>query len=64
MEKTAKAIGRDRKGIISEVFYFAGIVLSFINSWLGLSLYFVVTAIWLIPDRRIEKKLLDEEFPK
>ena len=60
----AKAIGKDRKGIISEVFYFAGIVLSFINSWLGLSLYFVVTAIWLIPDRRIEKKLVNEELPK
>ena len=60
----AKAIGKDRKGIISEVFYFAGIVLSFINSWIGLSFYFVVTAMWLIPDRRIEKKLVNEEQPR
>ena len=59
----AKAIGKDRKGIISEVFYFVGIVLSFINPWIGLSLYFVVTAMWLIPDRRIEKKLVNEEPP-
>jgi len=57
----AKAIGKDRKGIISEVFYFAGIVLAFINPWIGLSCYFVVTSIWLIPDRRIEKKLVNEE---
>jgi uncharacterized membrane protein len=60
----AKAIGKDRKGIISEVFYFSGIVLSFINPWIGLSFYFVVTAMWLIPDRRIEKKMINEELPK
>ena len=60
----AKAIGKDRKGIISEVFYLAGIVLAFINPWIGLSCYFVVTSIWLIPDRRIEKKLANEEQPR
>jgi uncharacterized membrane protein len=54
----AKAIGKDRKGILSEVFYLAGIGLSFFNSWIGLSFYFIVTAMWLIPDRRIEKKLV------
>ena len=58
----AKAIGKDRKGIISEVFYFVGIVLAFINPWIGLSSYFIVTAIWLIPDRRIEKKLVHEDI--
>lgn len=57
----AKAIGKDRKGIVSDVFYFAGIVLSFINPWIGLSFYFIVTAMWLIPDRRIEKKLVNED---
>lgn len=54
----AKAIGKDRKGILSVVFYLAGIVLSFYNSWIGLCCYFAVTAMWLIPDRRIEKKLV------
>ena len=60
----AKAIRKDRKGIVSEVFYSLGIGFSFLNPWIGLSLYSVVTAMWLIPDRRIEKKLPKEESPK
>ncbi|MBA3648065.1 MAG: DUF1211 domain-containing protein [Chitinophagales bacterium] len=56
----ATAIGKDRKGIVSVVIYGIGIPLSFINAWIGLGLYALVAAIWLIPDRRIEKKLLHE----
>jgi uncharacterized membrane protein len=52
----AKALGKDRKGIISVILYIAGIGLSFINPWIGLSTYFLVAAMWFIPDRRIEKK--------
>lgn len=53
----AKAIGKDRKGIISVVFYAIGIGLSFVNSWLGFAMYVLVAAIWFIPDRRIENNL-------
>jgi len=53
----AKALGKDRKGILSVVFYIIGIGLSFINSWLGFAMYVLVAAIWFIPDRRIEKNL-------
>ena len=53
----AKAIGKDKKGIISVVIYATAILLSFINSWIGISLYALVAAIWLIPDKRIEKRL-------
>ena len=53
----AKAIGKDRKGIISIALYIAGISSSFINSWFGFTFYVLVAAIWFIPDRRIEKKL-------
>ena len=53
----AKALGKDRKGIISVIFYILGIGFSFINSWLGFSMYVLVAGIWFIPDRRIEKKM-------
>jgi uncharacterized membrane protein len=52
----AKALGRDRKGILSVIFYIVGIGLSFINPWLGFSMYILVAAVWFVPDRRIEKK--------
>jgi uncharacterized membrane protein len=51
------AIGKDWKGKISLVLYAAGIGFSFINSWLGLSMYILVGTIWFIPDKRIENKL-------
>jgi uncharacterized membrane protein len=54
----ARAIGKDKKGIISVVLYIAGIIASsFINPWIGFSIYVIVAAIWFIPDRRIEKKI-------
>ena len=52
----AKALGKDRKGILSVIFYIVGIGLSFINPWLGFAMYITVAAMWFIPDRRIEKK--------
>ena len=54
----AAAIGKDKKGIISLVIYLAAIGLTFLNAWIGLVLYALVAAIWIIPDRRIEKKLV------
>ena len=53
----AKALGKDRKGILSIIFYVVGIGLSFINPWIGFSTYFLVAAMWFIPDKRIEKKI-------
>jgi uncharacterized membrane protein len=53
----AKALGNDKKGILSVVFYIVGIGLSFINAWLGFSMYVLVAMVWFIPDRRIEKKV-------
>ena len=52
------ALGRDWKGKISVVIYAIGIGLSFINEWIALSLYALVTGIWFIPDQRIEKNLV------
>ncbi len=51
----ATALGRDLKGKISPFLYLAGIALAFVNAWLSIALYVLVAAIWLVPDRRIEK---------
>lgn len=56
----ARALGKDRKGILSVISYAAGIGLSFVNSWVGLAMYVSVAIMWFVPDRRIEK-ILDEE---
>ncbi|MFN9848962.1 MAG: hypothetical protein ACK56C_11365 [Alphaproteobacteria bacterium] len=51
----ARALGRDLKGRLSPLAYIAGIGLSFVAPWAGLTLYILVALIWLVPDRRIEK---------
>ena len=52
-----KAIGKDIKGKVSLALYVLGIILSFINSWLAIVCYISVAIIWIVPDKRIEKKL-------
>lgn len=54
----AEAIGKDVKGKISITIYVLGILLSFVNSLLGLCMYIIVAVIWFIPDRRIEEKII------
>jgi TMEM175 potassium channel family protein len=53
----AHALGSDIKGKISPLLYVAGILLAFISPWLSIAIYFLVAAIWLVPDRRIENAL-------
>ncbi len=53
----AVAVGKDKKGIVSAVIYILALAFAFINAIISLILYAVVAAIWLIPDRRIEKRL-------
>jgi uncharacterized membrane protein len=54
----AIAINKDKKGTISIVIYALGIGLSFINSWIGMAMYFIVAMMWFIPDKRIENTLV------
>jgi len=54
----ANALGRDFKGKMSIVVYAAAIPLSFVNSVAACSLYVLVAIMWLVPDRRIEKNLI------
>ena len=53
----ATAIGSDFKGKISVVIYAVAIALAFVNSWISCALYVLVAVMWLIPDRRIERRL-------
>ncbi|NOT41770.1 MAG: DUF1211 domain-containing protein [Alphaproteobacteria bacterium] len=53
----ATAIGGDFKGYLSLALYLAGIAVSFVNNYAGFAFYCLVAAIWLIPDRRIERQL-------
>jgi len=56
----AQAIGRDLKGKISLLLYVIGIVGVWISPWIGIAMYVLVAMIWLIPDRRIAKRLADD----
>jgi uncharacterized membrane protein len=51
----ARAIGSDRKGMISIALYVASIPLAFVHPMISDAIYVIVAAIWLIPDRRIER---------
>jgi uncharacterized membrane protein len=53
----ATSIGRDRKGKISIAIYVTAIPLAFEKSWIAGACYVIVAIIWLIPDRRIERRV-------
>jgi uncharacterized membrane protein len=57
--KLAAAIGSDRKGKFSMLFYMVAIPLAFLSQWISVGLYILVALIWLMPDPRIEKKLAE-----
>jgi uncharacterized membrane protein len=53
----AAALGADFKGKISIVIYAVAIAMAFVRPWLACALYVLVAIMWLVPDRRIERKL-------
>jgi len=55
----AKALGRDIKGKVSPILYGAAVVVSFFVPWAAHAIYVLVALMWLIPDRRIERALLE-----
>jgi len=57
----ATALKRDFKGRISPILYIIAIVFAFYNKWLSGAIYIAVAFLWLIPDRRIEKKMEESE---
>ncbi len=46
----------ERQGLAA--LYLAAIPLAFVSPWISCALYVVVALIWLVPDRRIERRLV------
>ena len=47
--------GQSRKGYLSLLLYSSGIPLAFVNPYISISLFFIVSIFWLVPDKKIEK---------
>jgi uncharacterized membrane protein len=56
-----KAVGSDWKGRVSPLIYLIAIPTAFWSQWISQALYVLVAAVWLVPDRRIEKALASKE---
>ena len=55
----AEALGDDRKGLASLALYLAAGVLAWWYPGWAFAAYFAVSLVWLLPDRRIERQLVD-----
>jgi uncharacterized membrane protein len=55
-----KALGSDWKGKLSPIIYVSGMGLAFVAPAISQGLYVLAAAIWLVPDRRIERMLATE----
>ncbi|THD55369.1 TMEM175 family protein [Phenylobacterium sp.] len=53
----AHAMGRDVKGKVSLAIYAAGVALAFVQPMISIGCYVMVSLIWFIPDRRVERVL-------
>ena len=53
--RLARAIGHDFKGWLSIALYAVALPLAFLRPWIAQALFVVVAAMWLVPDRRIER---------
>jgi len=53
----ARTMERDVKGKVSFVLCVAGIALAFVHPWLACGAYVLLAALWLVPDRRIERTI-------
>ena len=54
-----QAVGGDWKGTLSPLLYAVGIVAALFAPYLAGAIYALVAAIWLVPDKRIERVLRD-----
>ncbi len=55
----AKAIGRERKGVISALLYAVAIPIALVAPWISLVIYTLVALAWFVPDLRIERRIND-----
>jgi uncharacterized membrane protein len=52
-----RAVGSDRKGMLSVLLYALGVATAFISAQIGQLFYVAVALMWLVPDKRIENSL-------
>jgi uncharacterized membrane protein len=52
--RLARAVGSDRKGMLSLALYVLAVVLAFARPSIAIGLYVAVALLWLVPDSRIE----------
>lgn len=52
-----KAYGADTKTLGSILIYLVGILMGFWQPWAGIAMYAAVAVVWIIPDKRVERKL-------
>jgi len=55
--KLARAVGGDRKGMLSLSMYLLAIPVAFLRPGIAIGLYVLVAMLWFVPDRRIESLL-------
>jgi uncharacterized membrane protein len=53
------ALGSDFKGKLSVVLYPVGMAMALVNPWISVTIYVLVALMWLVPDRRIERRLTE-----
>ena len=53
----AKAVGAKRKEWLSLALYLVAVAAAFFSPWVSVAIYAGVSAMWLIPDRRFERRL-------
>jgi len=53
----ANAVGAKTKEWVSVATYTAGIAIAFVSAWLSIAAYIAVAGLWLVPDRRFERRL-------
>jgi TMEM175 potassium channel family protein len=51
-----QAVGNDRKGKASPLFYAVAIPIALVAPWVSFAIYVLVAAIWFVPDPRIERR--------
>jgi uncharacterized membrane protein len=56
-----RAVGSDFKGKISCLFYIVAIPCAFVHVAISAAIYAIVALIWLIPDKRIENVITEDE---
>jgi uncharacterized membrane protein len=55
-----RAVGDDWKGKVSPILYAFAIAITFVAPRVALGIYVFVAALWLVPDRRIERVISNE----